>query len=111
MRYRWICLRLLLLLVLLLGGLGALRAEVSEPDSLSAERVERIGAFDREKLERSFGLVRFRSSAQARYALDLGEVIGKLRVVSYPEQSNKFCLIPIDVKNSLSTIITIEKYR
>ena len=70
MPYRWICLRLLFLLVLLFGGLGALRAEASEPDSL---RGEHIGAFDREKLERSFGLVRFRSSAQARYALDLGD--------------------------------------
>ncbi|MDY3089584.1 MAG: hypothetical protein SOW66_00475 [Porphyromonas sp.] len=73
MPYRWICLRLLFLLVLLLGGLGTLRAEGSAPDSLSVERVEHIGAFDREKLERSFGLVRFRSSAQARYALDLGD--------------------------------------
>lgn len=53
--------------------LGTLRAEASKQDSLNAERAERIGGFDRERLERSFGLVRFRSSAQARYALDLGD--------------------------------------
>ena len=62
------------MLLLFFGELGALHAEVSEPDSL---RVERIGGFDAEKLERSFGLVRFRSSAQARYALDLGEQFSK----------------------------------
>lgn len=67
-RLRHLC--LLFLLVLLFGGLGGLRAEVSEPDSL---RGEHIGAFDRETLERSFGLVRFRSSTQARYALALGD--------------------------------------
>lgn len=48
LRHRY--LGLLFLLLLLLGGLEALRAEVSEPDSLS---VERIGGIDAEALERS----------------------------------------------------------
>lgn len=105
-------LRLLFLLVLLFGGLGALRAEVSEPDSL---RGERIGAFDREKLERSFGLVRFRSSVQARYALDLGDeswYLGSVKMDDFyrefaTEYTAPWKLIPLGERLSRAGIVGI----
>ena len=65
--------------------------------ALRVERVERIGAFDAEQLEHSFGLVRFRSSAQARYALDLGDeswYLGSVKMDSFYKEFARGYIAP-----------------
>lgn len=62
----------------------------SRQKGLRVERVERIGGFDAEKLERSFGLVRFEVSAQTRYAFDLGTESWYQRSVKLDEYYKPF---------------------
>lgn len=71
-------------------GLGALRAEVSEPDSLSSERVDASVSFDESRLVQDFGLVLFEASAQTRYAFDLGTESWYQRSVKLDEYYKPF---------------------
>ena len=54
------------ILFLLFGGLGALRVEASGQDSLSVERVNKIGAFNEGRLAHDIGLVRFEPSGHPK---------------------------------------------
>ena len=65
------------ILFLLFGGLGALRVEASGQDSLSVERVNKIGASNESRLAHDIGLVRFEPSGHPK----LAQQVDALRVV------------------------------